>query len=123
VILTDRADETLWLLSFNTAEPSVDGLGYISIVAPVPERPDRGNFRVFGPYDGPLLVAEPSPTRFRVLRLLVRSGYLGYEETDLTTRQGRVMARRKMEALVREIVVPASWRAEPDMLAWRDVLT
>lgn len=121
IIMTDRGDGTLWMLAFNLGSPSPDGLGYVSIISPPPERPDRGNYRIVGPYDGPFLRAEPSPGQIKTLRLLVRDGYLGYEETDLTTQQGRVTARKGLDAQAREIVVPASWRFEGDLLAWQDV--
>lgn len=134
VVLTDRGNASLWLLTFSVAEASADGLGYISIMQPVPELPDKGNLHVYGPYDGPYIRWVDTPTvhsqgadpRFGsppVGRLFVRDGYLGFEVVDTTTRSGRTIARQRVQRINREIIRPSTYDDSGpfNVLAWRDM--
>src|SRR5262245_17218534 len=86
IILTDRADGTLWVLSYSTTPPAGDGLGYIAIDDVIPTS-DKGNYHIYPPYDGPMVGwvtspqehsqgVDPKPNVYA--RLLVRAGYLGF---------------------------------------------
>lgn len=132
VILTDRGDGSLWLLTFNTTEASSDGLGYISIVQPVPERPDVGNLHVYGQYDGPHVRwvdtpvehsqgTDPQPTV--VAKLFVRDGYLGFETVSVNVSNTRVIARQRVQRINREIIRPTTYAVGGpfEVLAWRDL--
>lgn len=134
VVLTDRGNASLWLLTFSTADASADGLGYISILQPVPETPDKGNLHVYGPFDGPYIGWIDTPTvhsqgadpRFGApprTRIFVRDGYLGFETVDLTTRSGRTIARQRVQRVNREIIRPSTYADSGafNVLAWRDM--
>lgn len=134
VVLTDRGNASLWLLTFSTVEASDDGLGYISILQPVPELPDKGNLHVYGPFDGPYIRWVDTPTvhsqgtdpRFGAppaARLFIRDGYLGFETVDLTTRSGRTIARQRVQRINREIIRPSIYADSGplNVLAWRDM--
>lgn len=110
IVLTDRDDGTLWLLSYSTAEESEDGLGYISINDAIPPARER---YVYDAYD--------EPKFHGTFRLLVRGGYLGYElipRDPGTTKP--VFAVKAASRSYREIYVPESWQRLGDVLAWRD---
>lgn len=134
VILTDRGDASLWLLTFSTAEASADGLGYISIMQPVPEIPDKGNLHVYGQYDGPYIQWVDTPTKHTqgadprfarppVSRLFIRDGYLGFEVVNFNTRSGRTIARQRVQRINREIIRPSTYDDSGpfNVLAWRDM--
>lgn len=134
VVLTDRGNASLWLLTWSTAEASPDGLGYISILQPVPDLPDKGNLHVYGPFDGPYISwvdtplkhtqgADPRFGRPVNTRLFVRDGYLGFETVDLTTRSGRTIARKGVQKINREIIRPSIYddSGQSNVLAWRDM--
>lgn len=134
VVLTDRGDASLWLLTFSTAEASTDGLGYISILQPVPDIPDKGNLHVYGQYEGPYIQWVDTPTvhsqgadpRFGAppnARIFVRDGYLGFETVSLTTRSGRTIARQRVLRINREIIRPSTYDDSGpfNVLAWRDM--
>lgn len=116
IIMTDRADGTLWFLTYSLALPSIDGYGYIAITDQLPtEAP--GDFHTYGPWDGPVIRSEP------VIKLLIRGGYLGYEEENPAPWEGershaRVFARVGVRRSLREIIKPSSFLHSPDMLAW-----
>lgn len=132
VVLTDRADGTLWLLSFSTTPAGPDGLGYISILTPPPDRPDQGNYTVYGPSSGPVVSwvstpvahsqgVDPRPEVFA--RLLVRGGYLGFEAIPDRIYGRRVVPRKRVERGVREIIRPSTYTPSGpfNVLAWRDM--
>lgn len=134
VVLTDRGNGSLWLLTFSTAEASADGLGYISIMQPVPELPDKGNLHVYGPYDGPYIRWIDTPIahsqgadpRFGVPPvgcIFVRDGYLGFETVTTTTRTGRTIARQRVQRINREIIRPLTYDDSGpfNVLGWRDM--
>lgn len=121
LILTDRADGTLWLLSHNTTvQPQdTDGFGRISINSTFSI--GYGDYEIFGPYDGPVI---PGPSNDIVL--LVRDGHLGYELrssgfANAADRNLRVLTRKGTLDETREINVPSSWSDPPDMLGWSPV--
>lgn len=116
VYMTDRADGTVWWLTFNTTVSSVDSLGYISITDTLTTG-DKGNYRTFGAYDGPYIGLDP------ITRLFIRSGYLGYEVVTSGVHNGRSMARKGVERAGREIIIPVAFSLnDPDAtLAWDDV--
>lgn len=118
IIMRDRADNTRWLLSHNTTESSPDGLGYISITNSFQ---DNGDIVEFGPYEGPIVNSVVND-----LKLLIRGGYLGYEYEPPPRyvgdrRQARVLTRRGVARVTREIIVPIGWNASPDVLGWSPV--
>lgn len=122
MILTDRADGTLWLLSHNTIENSPDGLGHISINSVYNLRNDIDTFL---PFEGPVLLAGDPPDT--TIRLLIRDGLLGYETTPYIQqrgdiRQARILTRKGVAAESREINVPNSWRIPGDVLGWTPVI-
>lgn len=115
VVLTDRDDGTLWLLSHNTDDVFVDGLGRISLNTTLLN--NAREYRVYGAYDGPLLGANPT------VRLMVRGGNLGYD-TGPSPYEGAlsspVHTRVGLQRVSREIYLRPSWRTSSDVLAWRD---
>lgn len=114
-VLTDRADGTLWVLSHDaTAEyvtindqgllinPAVSG----EIIFP--------DYIIYPAYAGPVVPDTPDNPygqNAKQKRLLVRNGYLGYEDIEDEVEQGRVMTRRGMSRILRRIIVPISWRS------------
>jgi hypothetical protein len=74
VLMTDRDDGTLWLLSFTITPPAADGFGYVTIRsdADLPSTKEVSG-KVYAAYEGPYLPGTP------LTRLLIRGGYLGYE--------------------------------------------
>jgi len=125
VVLTDRADGTLWHLSFTTTPPGPDGLGYITLNSALPVLPNK-DIVVYGAWDGPVMsMRDPRNGLEFQAQLLVRGGYLGFEvDTDLypiTGRsQARVMARRSLQKSGREIIFPGNWPVY-EALAWVEV--
>jgi hypothetical protein len=119
VVLTDRDDGTLWVLSHDTTG------NYVAIN-------DRGLLRVgdittaytdvtvYGPYDGPYLPGHPE------LRLLVRGGYLGFEKvTPAQVQQARILTRRGVSGTLREIVAPVGYTkfdapGNAGIIGWED---
>lgn len=71
ILLEDRADGTIWLVSWNTTESSVDGEGYISINTVYP---GHLPYYRYGPYSGPYVNGQHG-----IGRLCVRGGRLGVE--------------------------------------------
>jgi hypothetical protein len=133
VIMTDRGDSSLWMLAFSTAEPSDDGLGYISIVQPIPDRPDQGNIQVYDAYDGPIIRWISTPevhtqgTDLRpevVAKLLIRDGYLGFERVESTTANARTLARKRVQRSARELIRPAVYKdsGQDNTLGWREMV-
>lgn len=100
LILTDRADGTLWLVSYTLTPPYSDGYGFITINSTLPTRPNR---RIYAANEEPWLPA-PYPTR-----LIVRNGYLGVEITDFPQAhtdqdQAPLYATVGLQRAVREII-------------------
>lgn len=106
IILTDRADGTLWWLSFSTASPGPDGLGYVSLNSQIPTDPNR---IIYDVNEGPIVGSNPR------IRLIVRGGYLGYElfpaQRGITAgSQERVLAQKTgVQREYREIILPTGW--------------
>ncbi len=115
IVLTDRDDGTLWVLSHDSTGEYVaindEGLLVNSAVSLTKKFPD---YVVYPPFDGPV-IADPPTNPYaqanRQKRLLVRGGYLGYEDIEPEVEQGRVMTRRRMSRILRRIIVPDSWRS------------
>ncbi len=114
-VLTDRADGTLWVLSHDVTGEYVaindQGLLINPVVSSTIMFPD---FTVYPAYQGPIIPDEPSNPYGQAAkqkRLLVRNGYLGYEDIEPEVEQGRVMTRRRMSRILRRIIVPGSWRS------------
>lgn len=120
IIMTDRGDGSLWLLSHNTTDsPPSDGFGRISINSTFST--GFGDYEIFGPYDGPL-VAGPRDD----FLLLIRDGRLGYEVRPdgfalAQDHNLRVLTRKGTVRESREINVPSTWTAETDVLGWSPV--
>lgn len=115
IVLTDRADGTLWVLTHDSTGEYVaindEGLLINSAVSPTLEFSD---FRVFPAFEGPVVPDNPSNPigqKAAQKRLLVNGGYLGYEDIEPETEQGRVMTRRSVSRILRRIFVPDTWRA------------
>ncbi len=109
IILTDRDDGTLWVLTHDADREHV----VLSDVFPTDTL-----YTIYGPYDGPIVGTNPR------IQLLVRDGRLGYEQDDnppwLNDRdQARVLSRRAANTTYTEIVVPSGW-LYPDALAFED---
>lgn len=119
IILTDRDDGTLWLLSHSFVDDPGDGFGRISINDEFST--GFGDYEVFGPYEGPVI---PGPENDIVL--LVRGGYLGYElrysgRANAADRNLRVLTRRGTYHEANEINTPSTWKDTPDVLGWSPV--
>ena len=113
-VFTDRDDGTLWLLSHTVTPPAADGFGYITITDVIPNAVEH---QVYEAYGEPVLGTNP------MVRLLIRGGYLGYE--DYTLGQGitdrdnqRIMTRKGLTRVIREIIVPTTWNHHGDVLGW-----
>lgn len=112
VVLTDRADGAQWLLSFVTDPSPVDGFGYITLNSNLGSlTQDTGNVRVFDANFGPYLYGPPT------VRLLVRGGYLGFEEVTGAISGARIVARRLVQRDTRVIIFPEDYQNE-QVLAW-----
>lgn len=108
IIMTDRDDGTLWLLTY-----SGDHIAINSVFNA------RNDTTTYGPYDGPIL----SDGEHNDVRLLVRGGYLGYEADPAPPNrfQARVMARLGVSRTFFEIIVPSTWVGSPDVLGYEEV--
>lgn len=74
VSLTDRADGTVWWVTYNLSVSYPDGLGLISITdTPAPKALDTQTYLA---YDEPYFIGTAG-----LSRLIVRGGYLGADET------------------------------------------
>lgn len=118
MVLTDRDDGTLWVLSHDiTGEYiAINDEGLLKNPA-VSSTIRRTEFHVYGPFDGPIVPDRPTNPYGQAeaqKRLLVRGGYLGYEATEPECEQGRVMTRRLVSRILREIIVPTTWRTFAD---------
>ena len=115
IVLTDRADGTLWILTHEA-----DG-SHVGIESTIPA--NAKDLHTYPANVGPVLPTVPEA------RLLVRGGFLGYEETALpratTDRdQARILTRRGVQSIVLEVREPAAGitAAERNMLAFEQVL-
>ena len=117
IVLTDRDDGKLWHLSWTNLPPNqhADGHGYIAINDTLPDTKD---LVIYPAFEGPALNTVPR------VRLMVRGGYLGYDYSLLPTPQtdrdqARIIARRGLQKLLREIIIPSGWKElELDELGW-----
>lgn len=119
IYMTDRGDGTLWELTHNLTDYSSDGLGYISISDVI--SPRNKDYTLYGPEEGPILPGDPQD-----LVLLIRDGYLGYELVlppvwRGAREQARILTRKGVTRITREIITPLSWEEGGDLLAWRTV--
>lgn len=117
IVLTDRDDGTLWLLSLNVVESSPDDNGHFSITDTIPSNMDT---RTFEANDEPYM-AENSR-----VRILIRGGRIGYEIDEppigITDRDiGKLMARSGNSSHLAELILPSSWQHDPDVLGWDPV--
>jgi hypothetical protein len=119
LILTDRADNKLWVLQHTLDIPGPDGFGYVSISDVLPSF-FAGSRVIYPAFEGPVIAGQPN------VRLLVRSGMLGYEAETLpgyfTDRdQARILTRRENNKDTREIVLPTGAWVPGDTLAWTPI--
>lgn len=110
VVLTDRADGTLWVLSHDTTGEyvAINDAGLV-----IGGSLTHKDFTVYSAFGGPVVADTPSnpvAQRASQKRLLVRGGYLGYEDVTDELEQARVMTRRGMSRIIRRIFVPDTWR-------------
>lgn len=130
IVITDRDDGTLWTLSHDVTGDyiAINDQG-LNIGGSLPSE-EWTDVRFYGPYEGPYLAI---PTRLQAanprlkLRLLIRGGYLGYELIEDPTNTGhanhRVLTRRGLSRVYREIIVPQEWvnfYGELDVAGWED---
>lgn len=108
IIMTDRADGTLWLLSYSGDFVSINNVFSA-----------RNDTTIYGPYDGPILADGDRVD----CKLLIRGGYLGYEAelAPPNRSQARVMARMGVARIFQEIIVPSTWVGSPDVLGYEEV--
>lgn len=118
IIMTDRADGSQWLLSYNTTlYPYLDGLGAVSINNVFTVCP---NNTIYGAYEGPVLAGAP----FEIV-LFIRNGTLGfdYEPSGVANQdrnQARIMATLGLANSYRELVIPTPFNPYTGVLAWED---
>lgn len=119
IILTDRANGTLWLLSHNTVEDSPDDLGHVAITDVIPTSVQATTY---------LPGEEPVMGEQYTIRLIVRAGRLGYEVVSYPqgitdTDRAPILTRNlTTKRTISEITVPDSWVRYDDMLAWQSVV-
>ena len=114
IVLTDRDDGTLWLLTHNLTEASADDTGHIAITDTIPS---NINYRTYSADSGPVFGSNPT------IRLILRGGNLGYETYSLSgyttdIDQPPVQTRRGNQHWTNEIIIPTSWQRFPNMLGW-----
>lgn len=118
IVMVDRADGREWLLVHNLTVAPPDG--HIAITDVLPS--SRAEITRFGPYDGPYVQPRTNAQEDRVIRLLIRSGFLGYEMVEqqgITGQaQARVLTRRDNSRTRREVLVPTAWATPGDVLSW-----
>ena len=120
-ILTDRADGKLWLLTHDVTGEYVainDQVSFIYIVAG-----PQLTYVIYPAAEGPVIPDAPTNPigqKAKQKRLLVRGGFLGYEDIENEVETGRAMTRREMSRVLRRIVVPDSWRAFDSNSGFRD---
>jgi len=129
IVLTDRADGTLWLLTWNaTNQPPVDGLGYVSIRND--GLPTGPRVQTYGPFDGPTVGSVKGNV---AVRLFVRGGFLGYDyqtgnEVDVGEAAGQIMAQKVNNHLeYRQVIVHKTFTSPTDttpgsLLAWQQFI-
>jgi hypothetical protein len=110
IILTDRADGTLWLISHNLDAASSDGFGYISIRTPMPNVITKTYQAGEEPY------FNDDPT----YRLIIRNGYLGVEILPLSPHvadqdNAPIYTRKGVSSTIRKIFASQGFVVwEPD---------
>lgn len=109
IVMTDRDDGTLWLVSHdpNAVTVTPDGYGRFSLNTEFEEP-----VKIYGPYEGPMLAANGF-----TVRLLVRGSRFGYDTLPNMTSSGRILTRRGNATPVREVYVPQPF-GPGDRLAW-----
>lgn len=111
-VLTDRVDGTLWTLVHNGDFFGIDDTVHI-------KRTDKVEF---GAFHGPRLADNPN------VRLLVRNGFLGYEDVTLPVgvtdvNYQRPLTRRSVDRKTFEILEPVtSFVLGVDALAYEEVV-
>lgn len=115
IVLEDRDDGTLWVLTHDETGEYVaindEGLLVNPSVSSVVKFPD---FVIYPAPSGPIIPDTPSNPIGQAAsqkRFFVRGGRIGYEDVADEVEQGRVMTRRRMSRILRQIIVPDSWRA------------
>lgn len=117
IVLTDRDDGTLWILTHNTVESSPDGDGHVSIKDTFALTQDH---RIYTANEGPVLGEHGT------IRLLVRGGRLGYEMVSWgqgirSVSQQTVHTRNGFRGDFGKIIVPSTWVRFDDVLGWEHV--
>lgn len=110
LILTDRADGTLWWLTYSTSPAGDDGYGYISITTTQPPSSVNVDSLTFPAYDGPMLGQG---------KLMVRSGFLGVDtgpDPHTTEQESGVWAQKAgLNRSLRRLIFST---ATPGNYAW-----
>ena len=117
IVITDRDDGTLWLLSHTQDPVGPDGEGYISIndyIHPAVQ------YKVYAAYDEPIVDIIPI---HRAIRLLVKGGYLGYEIVDFGRATSDIdyapiQTRRIVNRRTAQVYVPVTFNTNGNVLAW-----
>lgn len=110
MVLTDREDGKLWLLSHTVTEENRD---YFTITDEW--NPRKQPLVVYGPYEGPFLPGYP---RFR---FFIRDGRIGYEETETENQSQRILSRKLMQRHTLEVLVPSTFKRFGDELAFERI--
>lgn len=111
IILTDREDGTLWLLSHTLTSPGPDGNGYITIRTPMANIPGAVVYEAG---------SEPYLDNNANYRIIVRGGYLGVEYIPLPSHiadqdNAPIYTRSGVSATIRKIFASQGFIAwEPD---------
>ena len=117
IVITDRDDGTLWLLSHTQDPVGPDGEGYVSIndyIHPAI------HYNVYEAYEEPIV--DIIPIR-QAIRLLVRGGYFGYEIVNFghatsDINHGPIQTRKEVNRRTARIYIPLSFNTNENVLAW-----
>jgi hypothetical protein len=117
IILTDRADGTLWWLTYNLTPPAADGFGYISITTASPQSSQESI--TYAAFNEPYI---PMDSGFA--RLIVRSGFLGVDAsspgqgiTDIETLQ--IYARKGgLNIPMRRLILSSTTDKKGALYSW-----
>jgi hypothetical protein len=122
IILTDRGDGTLWLLSWTTTPSAVDGNGYIMINSDYGTISRRDGVTTYAAYEEPVFGQNGE------YRLLIRDGYLGFEIDDFPVGQidqenMPIFARRQASRDLRQLYLSTTTYKHIRTPAWTPDIT
>lgn len=129
IVMTDRADGTEWVLTHDVTGEyiAINDHGLDIVGDKLGQWTDVVRY---GPYEGPYVkdpVAKPDVAIQPQFRLLIRGGYLGFEQVDeppskREIQNARILTRRGVSRTIREILVPQVFKhfgmTRNDILGW-----